>query len=472
MQKFYSIFDKYYFYLLLLMAVFIPLYPKLPLLNVNGTYVAIRAEDFLIAVTFILWLIGNTSKLKTYFNQTIFQALLLFYIIGLISLISAIFITHSVHTNLGILHWLRRVEYTSLFIVAATSIHSAKQIRVIVNVLLFTALAVIVYGFGQIWLHFPVISTTNKEFSKGLVLFLSKEARVNSTFAGHYDLAIYLSIILMVITSLFFYVKKIPQKVGLALLGGAGFALLGFTAARVSFVATLAGLALLFWQLGKKILIIGLVVAALGVVAIVPDLRHRLVATVTVNMMGGGGPKYSPPPGTVTVFTPKSNLINASSSTTIASGAAGAVAVDTVPGEPINPTELGVYRSYGIRFDVEWPRALNAFYKNPFLGTGYSSINIATDNDFLRALGETGLLGTLTLILIFFILFKKMLVFVKKSKGLEKYFISAMICGSAVFLLTGTFIDALEASKVAELFWLILGLSWAVMTGYETYETD
>src|SRR5207244_150332 len=62
--------------------------------------------------------------------------------------------------------------------------------------------------------------------------------------------------------------------------------------------------------------------------------------------------------------------------------------------------------STGIRLDYTWPQAIKGFLKNPLLGSGYSTLtkkNIedfteaeSTDNDFLRALGETGLLGFLS----------------------------------------------------------------------------
>ncbi len=364
----------------------------------------------------------------------------------------------------------------SLFLVAATSIHSVKQSRMIIGSVMVTLVLVVIYGFGQIYLHFPVISTTNSEFSKGLILFLSNDARVNSTFAGHYDLAIYLSMTLMFAASFFFYYKKLFHKAFITLLGLSSFALLGFTAARMSFVATLLGLAMFLWIKGKKLLMVGLFVAALGLVAAVPELRHRLVATLTVNVLNGGGPKYTPAPNEITVFTPANQLppgmtpemrqkaIDESTKSASASGRP----VDIAPGEPVNTTELGVYRSFGIRFNVEWPRALRAFYKNPFLGTGYSSISIASDNDYLRSLGETGLLGTLTLALIFMIILKRMWAYIKSTAGgFSKPFIFGSYCAVIVVLITATFIDALEASKVAEVFWLILGVSWAMMSAYD-----
>lgn len=469
MQKLSLVFEKHFFWLILLLLVFIPLYPKLPLFNIPGTYVAVRAEDFLIITLAFFWFFGNISKLKGYLSETIFQSFLLFWVIGGLSLFSAIFITYFIEPHLGFLHWFRRIEYMSLFIITATSVNSIKQVKLAVWTLLFTTLVVIIYGFGQMWLDFPVISTTNKEFSKGLVLFLTNGARVNSTFAGHYDLAAFLSLVLVVVASLFFYYKKLISKALLVSTGFLSFILLGFTAARVSFVATLLGVALVFWLNKQRLLLVGLIVATLAILAIVPDLRHRMVATVTVNLMGGGGPKYTPPPGTVTKFTPIKQRVNTEGSPSALSSAtsSGAVAVDTAPGEPVNTTELGVYRSYGIRLDVEWPRAINAFYKNPFLGTGYSSLTIATDNDYLRSVGETGLLGTLSLGLIFLVIIKKMLNFLKKARGFPRFFIVSLLCGIVVFLMTATFIDVFEASKVAEIFWLILGIGWATMKIYD-----
>lgn len=474
MSKLYLICKKHYYLLLIFLAVFIPLYPKFPLFNIPGTYVAIRLEDFLIATVFSLWLLLNISKLRGYLKENIYQAFLLFWVIGGISLLSGLLITQSVELHLGLLHWFRRMEYMVLFVVVATSLISFKQVKLLIITSILTALMVVVYGFGQIMLDFPVISTTNSEFSKGLILYLTNGARVNSTFAGHYDLAIYLSMTLILLAGLFLYYRKFIIKALIILMGALNFILLGFTASRISFAATLAGLAAIFWLSKKKLLVVGLMVVALSVVGLIPDLRHRLVATVTVNLMGGGGPKYTPPADKVTVFTPKKNLPKASNVPIVISSAteSGAIARDTVPGEPINTTELGVYRSFGIRLNVEWPRAWNAFLKNPFLGTGYSSLTIATDNDILRSLGEAGLLGTLSLGLIFFILSKRMLWVVRKGVSQEKPFAISSLCIIIVLFISSVFIDVLEASKVAEFFWLLSGAIWAMATGFKGQSQD
>lgn len=480
MSKFFLISNRYFYLLLIVLLSFSVLYPKFPLVNIAGTYVAVRLEDLLILSVLIFWGVVNLTHFNKYIKLTIFQIFGLFWLSGLLSLISGILITHSVIPHLGLFHLLRRIEYMGLFFVAATSITSEKKAKIIVISLFVTTLAVVVYGYGQMWLDFPVISTTNKEFSKGLILFMTKGARVSSTFAGHYDLALYLSLVLMFLAAFFYYYQKLWQKILIIILSVSEFILLGFTAARVSFITALFGLCLFFW-LNKKKYLIGLIfLAALLTLAIVPDLRHRLVATITVNLLGGGGEKYNPPPNTYTIFTPLNQLPSESRDEirkrlieeATKPGKASKMPIDTVPGEPVNTTELGVFRSFGIRFNVEWPRAFNAFLKNPFLGTGYSSITLATDNDLLRSLGEVGILGTISLGLIFTTIFKKLLSFIKKTASFEKTFSFASLNIIIVLLINGLFIDVFEASKIAEIFWLLMGVTWALLNKYQIDENN
>ena len=457
MLKLSLVFKKYLFWWVLMLVVVIPLYPKFPLFNVPGTYVAIRLEDFLIAAAIGWWIVVILPYLKNFFKDTLTQAFFLFWAIGALSLFSGIFLTQTVIFHLGFLHYLRRIEMMMLFFVAATAITSIRQIKLLLVSMFVVGLVVILYGFGQQWLSFPVISTTNKEFSKGLILFLSPDARVNSTFAGHYDLAAYLSVFLVILLAFLFYFKDYKLKIIAVLTGLLGFVLLALTAARVSFLAMVLGTVVLICFLGQKKLIFVILTMSLLAFVISPDLRHRTVATLTVNLLGGGGAKYTPPPQ-------KSNPTKTFSIENAIPGFAtpAGVPVDIAPGEPLNTTELGVYRSFGIRLNEEWPRAIRAFTKNPLLGTGYSSISIASDNDYLRSLGETGLLGTISFILIFTLLIKKIWNTIRKSsKNLFWYLNLGLLCSLVTLAITALFIDVLESSKIAQLLWLILGVNFA-----------
>jgi len=126
------------------------------------------------------------------------------------------------------------------------------------------------------------------------------------------------------------------------------------------------------------------------------------------------------------------------------------------------PTPAPVFedRSTSIRLNVEWPRALRAFKKNPLLGTGYSSITLATDNDFLRLLGEIGILGFLSFILIFssiFNLARKMISKLFKLNGVEKAFVVSFVGGLIGILLNAIFID---------IFIIIGSLAWFFILYY------
>lgn len=454
MQKLSLVSRKYLFWLVLGLFIFIPLYPKFPLFNVKGTYVAIRIEDFLIAIVSICWFIGVLPNIKKLLSQSITQAMLLFWLIGAISLFSGIFLTQTVTPLLGLLHYLRRVEVMVLFFLGVSAISNVKQLKIWLLTMLVVTFIIVLYGFGQQWFAFPVISTTNREFSKGLILRLTPDARVNSTFAGHYDLAAYLGMFLVVSASVFFYLSKFYFKVITIFISVLSFLLLSLTAARVSFFAAIIGIIGDFWLIKQKKFILAIVAFVVLAFAISPELRHRTIATLTVNILGGGGAKYVMPPQA----SDSGKAFSVENAVTGSATPAG-VPVDISPGEPVNPTELGVYRSFGIRFNEEWPRAIRAFEKNPLIGTGYSSITIATDNDYLRSLGEVGLLGTLSLILVFYIPLKSMWQFLRTtSKNLEFYLVTGLFAMTIAILINGLFIDVLESSKVAQIFWMSLGI--------------
>jgi len=198
--------NKALFYLTLFLFAFIPLYPKFPLFNIKGTFVAVRIEDFLIALTIGLWIsyILINKKLSVVLKDNTNKAILLFFSIGILSLFSALFLTHSITPHIGVLHFLRRVELIFLLPVVVTIFNTKKRLISVLIVLFLTLIVTNLYGLGQQYLDWPVISTTNSEFAKGLILRLTPGARVNSTFAGHYDFAVFLSAAIVFLAALFF----------------------------------------------------------------------------------------------------------------------------------------------------------------------------------------------------------------------------------------------------------------------------
>lgn len=467
MQKLLSLFEKNIFWMVVLLLVFIPLYPKFPLANIKGTFVAIRIEDLLIALVLLCWgiLVVFSGNLKNFFRDKLNQSLLLFFFIGGVSLFAAIFVTHTVVPHLALLHYFRRVELMLLLPFSFMAIKNRKQVMISLAALSLVVLLVNIYALGQKYFDWPVVSTGNSEFSKGLILYLTPGARVNSTFAGHYDLGVFLAMVLVTMSALFFYFKKIYIKFWIVILSSLSFVVLIMTAARLSFVAFIFGVTISLILAGKKILILCLI--ALSALALIypSPMRDRLLSTVTVNIFGSGE-RYASQ-SDLQEDRSKLNIptlhVRIGADWTDATGSAGTkLPSDITPGEPINTTQLDVYRSFLIRFNQEWPRAIRAFTKDPLLGTGYSSIGLATDNDLLRSFGEVGLLGTLSFGLIFVEITKRLWRSYKQGDKFSRYFSIGILAMVGAFLINSLFIDVFEASKVASLFWITVGLGLAV----------
>ena len=75
MGKSSSAFEKYLFFGVLGLFVFIPLYPKFPLFSVPGTYVAVRLEDFLIGLVIVWFFIAKLSEVKKIINEPVTKSI-------------------------------------------------------------------------------------------------------------------------------------------------------------------------------------------------------------------------------------------------------------------------------------------------------------------------------------------------------------------------------------------------------------
>jgi hypothetical protein len=143
-----------------------------------------------------------------------------------------------------------------------------------------------------------------------------------------------------------------------------------------------------------------------------------------------------------------------------ASEAAQIVATMSADLRPVNTISADI--SNATRLQVEWPRAINALKRNPLFGTGPASITESTDNDYLRWLGEFGLIGTsIFLFIIFNISVRVFNAGRKKDKTAILY--TGFLFGTLGLLLNASYIDVFEASKVAYYFWLLSGIIIATL---------
>jgi len=454
--------------IIIALLIFIPLYPKFPLFNIKGTYVAIRIEDFLVAFTILVWFLTELKTGFSSFKNKVGQLILLYWFVGGLSLVSALLITKNITPHLAFLHFLRRIEYMSLFFVAYCSLERLREVKSYFLTLFLATVGVGIYAVGQKFFDWPVVSTMNEEFSKGMLLQLTEWTRVNSTFAGHYDLAAFLVIVLALVFGFAGGVSNKLEKIFALLVGVFAFWTLLLTASRISFAAYLLGIAFVLLVLKKYWWLPPVLVFSLLGMVFSSDLGQRYALTFNIDLSAISSrlPRQETRiaslfPSPTPTLTPTPTLVSPEK---LQVGPISKISPSPTPTPTIvevwrPTTEVAVEYSSGIRFKVEWPRAIRALIKNPFLGTGYSSITLATDNDYLRALGETGILGFLAFILIFLEAGREVLNYLRRNLPLFAMGAIIGISGAVLgILINATFIDVFEASKVAFIFWILLGI--------------
>jgi len=549
------IWDNILFIETIFLLIFIPLYPKLPLLDIRNTWVYIRAEDFIVFFVLISWIILLVKE-KITFKTPLTIPILIFWIIGAIATIHGVLLIFpeisNVYPNVAFLSLLRHIEYMSVFFIAFAAIKTKKQLNIVVAILIGTLVGVIFYGFGQKYLGFSAYLTMNEEFAKGVPLKLSELSRVPSTFAGHYDLAAYLVFVIPILVSLFFGVKNWIVKIVLLIISFLGFILLFMTVSRVSFVVLFAALLVVFFFQKKKLVLLSIplgIIFAVFLLTFQSSLFDRFKSTVSevdvvvdaktgesvghvkfvekdyfkdklvlqnrvkdskdlakaISDLGENSEYYSSASAIVPFKyippeVPLVQSVNISTGESLGQGTGyinlylspvvrriGNFYLELPPDFKSSPSaqvlvlhgDFIVKRasaydlSFTTRFQGEWPHAIEAFKRNVFLGSGYGSVSLAVDNNYLRILGEIGIVGFLS----FFLIFLSLAIYIRKvfpdidSKFVKSYIIGfgAGVIGLA---LNATLIDVFEASKIAFLLWIMSGVTFGVLLLYQKTKFD
>lgn len=505
----------------LFLLAFIPLYPKLPLFDVVQTWVYIRLDDFVVALVVVGFLFRHV-RMRYFPDVPLSQSILFYWAVGAISTAySLAFIGPRLlgyFPQLVFLHFLRRIEYMMMFFLAAVTIRNLALVKRYIFVFALTVFAVSLYGLGQRFMRLPAFLTMNEEFAKGIPLYLSPTSRIASTFAGHYDLAIYLAFAVTIFASVFFGIRSVAAKLGLLLVSAIATVTLLMTQSRVSLAALAIGIVCVFWWQNRKRWLVPIFVLGIIAIPFVPGISDRFGKTfrarsVIYDIRAGIpiGVARVENDGHVTIVASESpakeNLPIGSGFIRVPLGAAVPLIASFAVGElrklpdypfgaekPSLGEELhmamernSVYLStskvmatssgeigsvsgrffldrailydisFTTRFQGTWPRAWEAFGRNFLLGSGYSVLSIASDSDYLRALGETGIAGLASFLFIPLAFF----LFVRAASQTAQPLVRTFAVGTSAalvgLLLTAVLIDVFEASKVAYVTWLTLG---------------
>jgi hypothetical protein len=504
---------------LLFLVFFIPLYPKLPLLDVSFTWTYVRLEDFLVAFAYLVFLVIVLARRPKLQEIPLFWWVVGFWGVGFVSTLVAIpflengdgYVTYKPH--LVVINFLRRIEYMGLFVVYAYVFRDWIRIRKFLICLIAALALVVMYGFGQIFLGFCSFLTMNEEFAKGECLPLQVGGRVSSTFGGHYDLAGYLVLLLPIVFALALVQKERRTKLLMILVLILGFVLMLFTSSRISFAALLVSLGFVgFTQVKrKKILmwgILGLVVLTLILgrntiierfsdtirirqVTVDPQNNNEILPLPTTQKDWSGLPESDT--AILIPFTPVERTNSAyrvykyekseyeklremypdMDITTIEVPNAEIKEKETETKREIieekRLLEGNFERRWALVFDISfttrvqggWPVAWSAFLHNPITGKGYSTVTAAVDSSYLRALGEVGILGFVSFFGILVMFLVRAMAAVKKYRLWSVEWAMLLgVCGGVIgLLINALLIDIFEASKVAFVLWMLLGVT-------------
>lgn len=504
--------------------------PKIPLFEIiPGYIVRARVEDIFVVIGLILFLV-QVLRGKATLRSPVTLVFIYYAIIGILSMLNAVYVVQTLPINLlhvgkMFLHFARRLEYFSIFYLFYASIKSIKDLRIVLTGLAIIMLGVTIYGFGQKYLYWPVYSTMNREFSKGVRLVLTEHARVPSTFGGHYDMAAFTMFILTILLATFFFTKRWWGKALVLAVYVSGFWLLILAASRSSFLAYLLSVSTLilfigiykkswWWTISRGAVVLGL---SLFVMISFGDLSSRFTQLGFIQEINNKfasllKPVAKQPEGSVAVepldktdqlpvpsLSTRATPLPTSVATTKQPGVVSAtplppdvyvnipdlkVITATVGGKQVKQV-IEVPRVYSactyqyglsacIRFDTLWPRAIRGFLRNPLLGSGYSTLTKgtkdefteaeSTDNDFLRNTGETGILGIIgfygPIVVLFWYGIRSLH---DEQQPLVTAFLLSMMAGTLGLLFNGLYIDVFEASKVAFMYWSLVGVAFGVI---------
>lgn len=552
MKLFKWISDNILFLFSLFLLAFIPLYPKIPAIDIQHTWVYIRAEDFVVALTMLIWVVLLFKK-KITLKTPLTLSILLFWLVGGISTIHGLFVIFpsldNIYPNLALLNYLRRIEYLSLFFIGFSAIRDKKVIPYVISILVITLLIVVGYGVGQKFYGFPAFLTMNEEFAKGIPIKLSALSRVSSTFGGHYDLAAYLVLMIPLLSSMIFGFRNWFVKLFLAGTVLSGFILLFMTVSRSSFIVLLLSLILMLFFQKKRlaiIAVIGMFLMGFLFLSFSTTLSERFGNTVKkidvlvdaqsgepighlkevessgfenkpILLLSAQNPReifaaiaYSDtsqasisaatltlgqlppivplvtepniptgedlPQGTGYVnlpLTPISDTIGRFYYQKSDKETAGTNKIIAIQGNFLVKKVATYDLSFTTRFQGEWPKTLKLFTNNIIFGSGYSSTGLAVDNNYLRILGEIGLLGFLS----YFSIFLLAGIYVKKilpevNSPVVRSFVYGIIAGTFGLMLNAVLIDVFEASKIAFVMWLLIGITLGVLHLYQNKNID
>jgi hypothetical protein len=422
------------FLAILAALVILPLYPKVGLFAVSGTYIPIRLDDFVTLGVIGAWGVTLVGERRLPRIPPIWLPIVAWLGLGLVALAIGAAALNTVNWGTGGLFWAKPIEYLALGWAAYDLVDRPGRLRVVLSAVFVAASIVVAYAlferFG--WLpHAPNYATD-----------VALRQVLGSTMGDSHQMATYLGVVVLVGIAAWHLAPRPARIAAFVGFGLTGYVLL-HAAGRSEFLslAVCTGV-LAIWRPARTPAIVMLAILAVAFI---------LPSGVEEGLDQALG-RHAPPPGPV------------ASPGVTPSGSEG----PTASPPPISVSErfdkLEADRSLQIRME-RWPVFFAIWLRDPIFGGGPSAATEAADGYYVRSLTEVGIAGTVA----FVALLLTVLLFLRRSflqgSGLIRAAAIGLFAGTFFISLVGVLIDSWVASRVMQLYWPLVGATLGTVAG-------
>lgn len=423
--------------LFFIVLIFIAIMPKINIISISGNGAGIRVEDIILALLAVYYIIvifiNKTKKIESNELKNISKIFMIFLAITLISTIFGYFQGY-IKLKLGALYFLRKIEYFLLLIVSYDIV-----INDMWNLKSFLKFVDIVVIFHFIYSILQLLGILGS-FNRGEALSTLTQGRVSSTFNGAYELSAFLLLVMPIYLNKIIVEKKYKLKDIMCTLM-IFFCILA-SDSRTSIIIFMFLIILFFTKEEKNknkvalvwcIIIFLITTFSILTIDISDNLDDTRFATINISKM---------------IRTTQDAWYHKDFDAYVMTG--------KWYGSYYNVNKLSSDASFTIRVN-HWMQILDGLIRSPFIGVGASISGGSADGNYVRVLGESGILGFIFWIGMY-IYILKILRNGKNGNKIEKITRYALIS----MLFGAIFIDVFEASKVMMFFWTMLGITLAL----------
>jgi hypothetical protein len=417
---------------LLAALVILPLYPKVGLIGVGGTYIPVRLDDFVTIAVLGGWAFTLYRARRLPRVPPIAPAVLAWLSIGLLALALGAAWLGTIAWSTGALFWAKPVEYLALGWVAYDLVDRPERLRLVLYAIFATASVVIAYALLERFGWVPPAPNYATDVT-------ARRGALGSTMGDQHQLATYLGIVILIGIALWHRAPRAAKMAGIVGLGASAY-VLAHAAGRSEFLSLAAcSFVLAAWRPARLPAVVML--SFLAISFILPSgIEKALDDTV--------GHHTQP-----LVVTPSPGTLPGGSST------------PSVPTPPISVADrvddLEADRSLQIRLQERWPMFLKIAMRDPIFGAGPSAATEAADGYYIRSFTEVGLVGTLAFGAVILSVVLALRRVVRLTVRDPRAAGIGLLAATLFIALVGVLIDSWVASRVMQLYWPAIGATIA-----------